>query len=362
VGTYTIAQNDPLRLGAEVTHPQGMFHISLHTRTYTDCDTLGAVCGAGDLNDNMKKLAMLHLKNQRYLTEPIEQGLTIENLVDSEIMPFFENEIKRAFSLSPKTATFSFRLRGLQTSASNPQLKLNAFVPSYQDMLSIFQECFDTIDGLMRSQITHALSNNINVNKNIFVGGFGNSPALKQFLTASLVKINKAHGTNIILVTTAANTSAGAVATGGVVRAQNKENGPKRVPRQSIRVIRHVPDEPETYSRDVLSQGWELSETDGEYYNMRTIQWIIKVVSYLPYLILEHLMRLTTFREMRSFRPFIYSHSSLCIIAAQTVRSGWRKSNCTRPTPATKIGTRASTSRTTARLPGLGALSSISHT
>jgi hypothetical protein len=230
---------------------------------------------------------MLHLKNERYLVDP-KQGLTIENLVDSEIMPFFENEIKRSFSLSPKTATFSFRLRGLETSESNPRLKLNALVLSYQDMLSIFQECFDTIDGLMRAQITHALSNNINVDKVVLVGGFGDNPALKQFLTASLVKINKAHRTNIVLVTTTANTSAGAVATGGVVRAQSKDHGPKRVPCQSIGVIRHVPYEPETYSSDVISQGWEQSETDREYYIMRTIEWIIKVVSSLSYLTLPY--------------------------------------------------------------------------
>jgi hypothetical protein len=226
----------------------------------------------------MKQVAMYHLKEATYLQD-LETGLTLENIVDAEIMTFFETDIKRSFKLSQTNSTFTFRLRGLQKSDTNPRIWNNALVLSYQDMLAIFQQSLDTIKDLMNSQITHALDNDILVHRVVLLGGYGDSPALKELLTASLSATNNARGTNIVLVTTAVNTAAGAVATGGIIRAQDKDNGPKRVPRQSIGIKRHYPDEPVTYTRDVLSQGWERNKTNGYWYTRNTIEGDVKAVS-----------------------------------------------------------------------------------
>lgn len=56
------------------------------------------------------------------------------------------------------------------------------------------------------------------------------------------------------LVPAAANTSATGVATGAIIRAQNKDEGPKRIPCRSIGVLYHVPDDPDyNFSKEVLS-------------------------------------------------------------------------------------------------------------
>lgn len=86
---------------------------------------LGAVCGSSDLNERMKKLARRHLSSQKYL-EDEDGGTTIENIIDLEVMPHFENEVKRSFSLSRKSQTFPFRIRGLKESQEDPMLKRGA--------------------------------------------------------------------------------------------------------------------------------------------------------------------------------------------------------------------------------------------
>jgi hypothetical protein len=90
----------------------------------TDIST-GAVCGSSDLKVRMRALAIAYLQDEDYLEDSAE-GLTIENIVDSEIMPVFESTHKRTFDISKKQR-YSFRLRGLRESEHNPRLKLNHF-------------------------------------------------------------------------------------------------------------------------------------------------------------------------------------------------------------------------------------------
>ena len=149
------------------------------------------------------------------------------------------------------------------------------------DMLEIFQPSLDTIERLMKDQIAQALLSSSKIDKIVLAGGFGDSPALKEHLSVALEKINRVRGTDMKLIFTPANTSAAGVATGAVMRSQNKENGPKRTPCQSIGVIRHVPWDEDLYEAEVLAQrGWEINELDQQDYIMRTIFWVIKVVNH----------------------------------------------------------------------------------
>jgi hypothetical protein len=75
----------------------------------------------------MRTLAVYHLMDERYLEQ---DGYTISTLIEAEIMPHFETEIKRAFNLPNKDQSFSFRLRGLKASGKDHMLKRNAFTLS----------------------------------------------------------------------------------------------------------------------------------------------------------------------------------------------------------------------------------------
>jgi hypothetical protein len=256
----------------------------------------GVVCGSGDLNARMRIFAAANLHNEYYLEDAVE-GITIDNIIDSEILPHFESEVKRAFDMT-KDQVFSIRLRGLRESLVNPRLKRNYFVLTWyiftqplpsilmliflsEDLMALFDESFKTIETLLLQQIEHARRSNIAVNKVVLVGGFGDSPALKKYLHASLESVNNQHDTKMQMAFAAANTSAVGVAIGAVKRAQDKYNGPKRIPCRSIGVLYHVPDDSDyEFSPQVLRQRWSVCELSQEEYIMRTIKWIIKAVSF----------------------------------------------------------------------------------
>jgi hypothetical protein len=160
-----------------------------------------------------------------------------------------------------------------------------------EDLHLLFDESLSTIGRLMLEQIEDAQRNGVGVSKVLLAGGFGDSPALQDYLRTSLNYVNTRYQTNIELVVAQANTSAPGVAIGALRRAGDKEHGPKRIPRLSIGVLYHVPDNPEKYDADVLSQKWSYSDLSQEEYIMRTLRWIIKAVSpYLhPYIVLLNL-------------------------------------------------------------------------
>jgi hypothetical protein len=85
----------------------------------------GVVCGSSDLNARMRLFAALQLKDEHYLVDE-DEGLTIANIIDAEIMPQFESEDKRAFDITKSGSSF-FRIRGLRQSDTNPRLHKNSF-------------------------------------------------------------------------------------------------------------------------------------------------------------------------------------------------------------------------------------------
>jgi hypothetical protein len=58
----------------------------------------------------MHAFAVSNLRRERYLENAYE-GITIENIIDSEVMPHFGSEVKRAFDIS-KDQRFTFRIWG----------------------------------------------------------------------------------------------------------------------------------------------------------------------------------------------------------------------------------------------------------
>jgi len=133
-------------------------------------------------------------------------------------------------------------------------------------MLEIFQPSRDTIDS-WKTRLPRLLLSSPKIDRVVLAGGFGDSPALKEHLSIAPGRINGLRGANMKLIFTPANTSAASVATGAVIRSQNREKGPKRTPCQSVGIIRHVPRDEELYEPEVLAQrGWEANELDQQYH------------------------------------------------------------------------------------------------
>jgi hypothetical protein len=173
-------------------------------------------------------------------------------------------------------------------------------------MEELFQPSLETIDTLMREQVYYAISNNIGIDKVVLAGGFGDSPALKEYLTNSLQSINNSEDKNMRLVCTPTHKSATGVAKGALMRAMNKDHGPKRIPVQSIGILHHVSDDPAKYPDEVLQQtDWDENDVTGEWYIMNTIQWLIKVVSHLldQHPPLEKIANRTTQNQKEEFKP-----------------------------------------------------------
>jgi hypothetical protein len=228
----------------------------------------------------MRALAMEHLRRETYL-EDDSTGTTIGGIIDFDIMRDFERYVKREFSIKSTNHRFPFTVRGLRHSNTNRRIRDNTFMLNYEDMRNIFDPSLKTIDKLMQDQIYHAISEDIGIDKVVLVGGFGDSPALKEYLSASLQRINENEDKSLQLVCTPAQTSATGVAKGALMRAMNKEHGPKRIPVQSIGILHHVRYDPSQYPSKVLDQGnWSENTLMDEWYIMDTIQWLIKVVSH----------------------------------------------------------------------------------
>jgi len=77
----------------------------------------------------MRQFAIRHLESEQYLCSP-EFGVTIETIVDQEIMKDFELSSKRSFSIYNSMKQFRWNLRGLKKSATDPRLENGSFVLS----------------------------------------------------------------------------------------------------------------------------------------------------------------------------------------------------------------------------------------
>ncbi|KAF2129966.1 hypothetical protein P153DRAFT_315435 [Dothidotthia symphoricarpi CBS 119687] len=259
LGTYRIAYAHPLRLESEVNDPTG------------------AMCGSEDLNERFRACVYQFLRDaESYLVDE-ESGTTLDSIIDEDIMPQFEDKIKRSFDITDTRETFEFRISRLRESDKNPRLKRKRLVLSFEDMMEIFRPSLDCVKRLMEDQLLSARRKNMAVDKVVLVGGFGDSPALQTHLTLRLKELDRFHGTRVAIIFAPTNTGACGVAKGAVLRAKNKAHGPRRVPRQSIGIYQHIPcTDVDSYPKAVFDQKRELCKLEGDYYIMNTIVWKIK--------------------------------------------------------------------------------------
>jgi hypothetical protein len=77
----------------------------------------------------INRLGGIHLSEQKQSLEALDLGTTIDKIIEREMMPYFESDVKRAYDLT-ETEDFCFRIRGLRESTKNPRLKQNKFLLS----------------------------------------------------------------------------------------------------------------------------------------------------------------------------------------------------------------------------------------
>ncbi|KAF2656351.1 hypothetical protein K491DRAFT_656655 [Lophiostoma macrostomum CBS 122681] len=265
-GTYRVAEDNPLRLAAEVTNPAG------------------ARWGSSYLNEKMRDFALRNLRDETYL-EHTGSGDTVQTIVDRDIMPRFEESIKRTVRFSNPDQIYVFRVPGLKESKTNPCLVKNALRMTHADMFQIFEPCFLGIARLMENQILSAWDDDVNVEKVVLMGGFADSLALRRYLQHRVKRLQEGHHRTISLVVSERNSHgpcATGVAKGGLLRALDKTRGPLRVPRMSFGLLIHLPYQPEVLAEyphlyePTFAGKPKTDPQDGTLYIDNTIQWVIK--------------------------------------------------------------------------------------
>ncbi|KAF1363129.1 hypothetical protein EJ07DRAFT_163038 [Lizonia empirigonia] len=257
IGIYRIRLTEPLRLASEVH------------------EAMGAMVGAGDLNDRFRALVKRILRRERYLKN---EDNTIDSIIEVEVMPKFETNIKRAFQYNDTEVTYSIRIRDLKESRDDERIQKNFLVLTYQDIWTIFQPSLEKISTMIENAVLNAKIAGYAVSKIVVVGGFGDSRCLQSYLLEQKNRLVRKLGSPLKLRFSPANTSATGVATGAIMRSMNKVDGPSRKPCQSIGILRHIPcdDENEEYTTEILDQPKKWNVQEEVFYVMDTIRWIVK--------------------------------------------------------------------------------------
>ncbi|TGO22612.1 hypothetical protein BPAE_0161g00170 [Botrytis paeoniae] len=213
VVTYGVSNRYPLRLKGEKIQP------------------IGDNCGSSYLNDRYKDMLLNRLQDEDYL---LKNGETLEAIVN-RLIPDFENE---------------------------------------SDYEEIFMSLLMRISALLENQIGQAVAKRLVVKKVFLVGGFGGSPSLRSYLKQWLEKKSEQVNFNIELVADK-HKCITAVASGAVLRALDKKDGPERISQSSYGFLRNEPWEPQIYPGHERAKPDE-SELDGEKYVATIDYFMIK--------------------------------------------------------------------------------------
>ncbi|OCL14979.1 hypothetical protein AOQ84DRAFT_307992 [Glonium stellatum] len=250
--TYTVDKTEPLRLIREAVNPGGGLY------------------GSSYLNETFREFLEDKLRDKTYL----ERGnTTIDGIIESLVTGDFENRLKRQINLADKRLSKKqITLLGLREDARK-NLDNNRINIEREDWERIFRQCLRGASTVMTEQLELARAQGLQVNKVILIGGFAASPSLKWFLEKELHKLSEAYGSEIRLLRP--ETPGTAVASGAILRALNKEDGPARFIRSSYGFLRTEPYEPEVTPAHVGVKP-SYDHLDGNQYIRDTIDWVVK--------------------------------------------------------------------------------------
>ncbi|KAK7998891.1 hypothetical protein PG991_014566 [Apiospora marii] len=269
--TYTISKTIPLRLTHEVVEPGGKYEATQASSTTCSQDHSGGLFGSSYLNEGFRKFLKERLKDEVYL----ERGAdTIDSIVEKIMIEMFEYKIKRSFD---------YRVKGLKRIPVQGLLDNDEklfrdgclHVPM-QTIKALFDPLLKGIVSVMEDQIVKARSKGSRVEKVVLIGGFASSEkTLVRHVENHLEKFNAENDCSIKLVKPRHATTA--VASGAVLRAFNKEQGPKRLARSSYGILRTEP-----FGECEEHEGLRpyYNPYDGQPYIKDTVDWILKLSHY----------------------------------------------------------------------------------
>ncbi|KAK8137369.1 hypothetical protein PG984_005309 [Apiospora sp. TS-2023a] len=233
----------------------------------------GGLFGSSYLNEGFRKLLKESLKGEVYLEKGAD---TIDSIVEKIMMERFEYKIKRSFD---------YRVRGLKRIPVQGLLDNDEklfrdgclHVPM-QSIKALFDPLLQGIVSVMNDQIIKATAKGSRVEKVVLIGGFASSEkTLVRYIEHHLEKFNAENDCHIKLVKPRHATTA--VASGAVLRAFNKELGPKRLARSSYGILRTEP-----FGECEEHEGLRpyYNPYDGQPYIKDTVDWILKLGSEVP--------------------------------------------------------------------------------
>ncbi|KAL2141237.1 hypothetical protein VTI28DRAFT_2650 [Corynascus sepedonium] len=247
--TYTVSATTPLRLTREVVPPGGGLH------------------GSSYINENFRTLLRSRLANETYLENEDVNG-SIERIMFKD----FEYRIKRTFNCYAPKNKLAFDFPGLRPDPGKGFSTGTLNIPA-SELQKIFLHRMDGIKAIMEEQIDKALEKDVKVHKVILIGGFAGSVSLRKYLSDRLKAFCQQKNCPVPTLLHPPS-SATAVARGAVLRAFNKEQGPRRYARSSYGILRtEIWEEfPEHKEAKVA-----YDPHDGLPYVFNTIDWVLKL-------------------------------------------------------------------------------------
>ncbi|APA08662.1 hypothetical protein sscle_04g034320 [Sclerotinia sclerotiorum 1980 UF-70] len=214
---------------------------------------LGDNCGSSYLNDGYKDMLLNRLQDEDYL---LKNGETLEAIVN-RLIPDFENEYKRRVNVMklPGHRVYIAGLRGDERmnriGPAEKRFKTNNLLMNKSDYEDISGPLLTRISALLENQIEQAVAKDLVV-----------KVCVKIIRCMKLTECSK----KVFLV---------AVASGAVLRALDKKNGPERISQSSYGFLRREPWQPKVYPGHERAKAKE-SELDGEKYVATIDYFMIK--------------------------------------------------------------------------------------
>ncbi|KAF5704611.1 Hsp70 chaperone protein [Fusarium mundagurra] len=299
--TYRVSREEPLRLETEIVAPGGGLH------------------GSSYLNEGFRDYLKDLLAEETYLNDGIE---TIHGIIERITFEEFEKRIKRGFDYNQQTSRKEIYIRGLRDNPAKGFRNECIYIPR-QKIREIFFKHLDAIAEIVKSQLDEARGKGYTVGKVVLIGGFGTSISLSQRLQDFLQEYGRDHNCRITLMEPQQGTSIiNAVASGAVLRALNKANGPERIARSSYGILRTEP-----FGQYPEHAGLKPSydRHDGMPYIKQTIDWVLKLGERVPSVWQCEPFTCSHTFDVWPVRPFICKE--ILYVSDRATRSHYRKTH-----------------------------------
>ncbi|KAI1775051.1 hypothetical protein F4818DRAFT_451981 [Hypoxylon cercidicola] len=268
--TYTVSQTQPLRLSDEIVEPGG------------------GLCGSSYVNERFRTFLHERLQAEK---QYLEHGrITLDGIIENIVINKFEYDTKRHFDIYDEQRVHErYYCAGLEDDAAKGFWDSEIIV-KHDQMKAIFMPCLTQIAEIMEGQIVSAMNKGVYVDHVILVGGFAGSVSLEKYLRLHLEALSNRLGYDVNLIVPREH-SVVAVASGAVLRALNKDNGPKRQIQSSYGIRL---DEPQGFYKEHGKAKAFCDRVDGLKY-VRTIDWKLK--------------RSETLESVWKCEPFVCQHT-----------------------------------------------------